>query len=49
MFDHQMAVDSAAGVIYVSGGRVVDGDWDSLKFSGLYSYDISKNSWNVCQ
>ncbi|EKM54710.1 uncharacterized protein PHACADRAFT_210495 [Phanerochaete carnosa HHB-10118-sp] len=49
VFDHQMTIDSGAQVIYVSGGRVVDGDWDSLKFSGLYSYDIRKNKWKMCQ
>ncbi|EKM48670.1 uncharacterized protein PHACADRAFT_108484, partial [Phanerochaete carnosa HHB-10118-sp] len=36
VFDHQMTIDSGAQVIYVSGGRVVDGDWDSLKFSAAY-------------
>lgn len=49
VFDHQMAIDPEAQVIYVSGGRVVDGDWESLKFSGLYSYDIRRNRWKMCQ
>lgn len=49
VFDHQMVIDSEAQIIYVCGGRVVDGDWESLKFSGLYSYDIKKNRWKMSQ
>lgn len=47
IFDHQMLVDSEAGTIYVSGGRVVDGDWESIKYSGLYSYDIRVKKWRL--
>ena len=43
--DHQMSIDSEAQMIYVSGGRVVDTDWDSMKFSGMYSYDIRACRW----
>lgn len=49
MFDHQMVIDSEAQIIYVSGGRVVDGDWESMKFAGLYSFDIRRNSWKLHQ
>ena len=45
--DHQMAIDSEAQMIYVSGGRVIDAEWDSLKFSGLYSYDIRTSRWKM--
>lgn len=42
-----MAIDSGAQMIYVSGGRVVDAEWDALKFSGLYSYDIRTSRWKM--
>ena len=45
--DHQMEIDSDAQVIYVSGGRVVDAEWDALKFSGLYSYNIRTSKWKM--
>ncbi|KAI0744125.1 Muskelin N-terminus-domain-containing protein [Daedaleopsis nitida] len=45
--DHQMALDHEAQVIYVSGGRVVDAEWDALRFSGLYSYDIRTSRWKM--
>ncbi|KAI0685090.1 Muskelin N-terminus-domain-containing protein [Cerioporus squamosus] len=45
--DHQMAIDCDAQVIYVSGGRVVDAEWDALKFSGLYSYNIRTSRWKM--
>ncbi|OCH88092.1 hypothetical protein OBBRIDRAFT_780673 [Obba rivulosa] len=45
IFDHQMVMDSEAQVMYVSGGRIVDGDWESIKYSGLYSYDLRENKW----
>ncbi|PIL35929.1 hypothetical protein GSI_01589 [Ganoderma sinense ZZ0214-1] len=47
IFDHQMAIDSDAQMIYVSGGRVVEMEWDALKFSGLYSYDIRTGNWKM--
>ncbi|KAH9944718.1 Muskelin N-terminus-domain-containing protein [Amylocystis lapponica] len=49
MFDHQMVVDSNAQMIYVSGGRVVDGDWEQCKYSGLYGYDIRTGTWELFQ
>ena len=42
-----MEIDSDAQVIYVSGGRVVDAEWDALKFSGLYSYNIRTSKWKM--
>ena len=49
MYDHQMAIDPEAQIIYVSGGTVVDGDYELMKFSGLFSYDIRRNKWKMCQ
>ena len=34
-------------MIYVSGGRVIDGDLESIKYSGIYSYDIRANKWKM--
>lgn len=47
VYDHQMVIDPEAQMIYVYGGRVVDGDWDSIKYSGLYSYDIRASKWTL--
>jgi muskelin len=44
-----MLIDSEARMLYLYGGRVVDGDWDSVKYAGLYSYDISSRIWGVIQ
>ncbi|KAH9920145.1 Muskelin N-terminus-domain-containing protein [Fomitopsis serialis] len=49
IFDHQMVMDCEAQVIYISGGRVVDGDWELCKYSGLYAYDIRTGSWQMLQ
>ncbi|KAI0645772.1 Muskelin N-terminus-domain-containing protein [Trametes meyenii] len=45
--DHQMEIDSEAQIIYVSGGRVTGTEWDALKFSGMYSYDIRTSKWKM--
>ncbi|KAI0305616.1 Muskelin N-terminus-domain-containing protein [Multifurca ochricompacta] len=47
IIDHQMAVDSGRGRLYVCGGRVNDWSSDVTKFSGLYCYDIVTRVW--CQ
>jgi hypothetical protein len=44
-----MVMDSDAQVMYVFGGRVVDGDWNSVKYSGLYSYNVRLNKWKLLQ
>ncbi|KZT10880.1 uncharacterized protein LAESUDRAFT_643350 [Laetiporus sulphureus 93-53] len=47
IFDHQMVMDSEAQVIYVFGGRVVDGAWKAPKYSGFYAYDIRTGCWEM--
>ncbi|KAL4078206.1 Muskelin N-terminus-domain-containing protein [Scleroderma yunnanense] len=49
IFDHQMVMDSDAQMIYVSGGRIVHGDWSSPRYSGLYSYNIRTSKWKLLQ
>ncbi|KAF8070082.1 Muskelin N-terminus-domain-containing protein [Lyophyllum atratum] len=49
VFDHQMVMDCETQILYVFGGRVVDGDWDSVKYSGLYSYNVRLSKWKLLQ
>ncbi|TDL26097.1 hypothetical protein BD410DRAFT_784120 [Rickenella mellea] len=49
VYDHQLVIDPEEQVLYVHGGRVVDGDWSSVKYSGLYSYDIRTSKWKALQ
>lgn len=49
VFDHQMVMDCEAQILYVFGGRVVDGDWDTTRFSGLYSYNVRLSKWRILQ
>ena len=49
VYDHQMVLDTEAQVVYVHGGRVVDGEWTSVKYSGLYCYDIRSGKWAMLQ
>ncbi|KAG6891567.1 hypothetical protein C0992_003594 [Termitomyces sp. T32_za158] len=49
IFDHQMVLESETQILYVFGGRVVDGDWDTVKYSGLYSYNIRLSKWKSLQ
>ncbi|KAG2073978.1 hypothetical protein BDR04DRAFT_1126925 [Suillus decipiens] len=49
IFDHQMVMDCEAQILYVSGGRVVDGDWESPKYSGMYSYNVRTSKWKHLQ
>lgn len=49
IFDHQMAIDCEAQVIYISGGREGNDEWINAECSGLYSYDIRGNTWKVFQ
>ena len=44
-----MIVDSERQVLYVYGGRVVDGDWDTYKYAGLYAYNIKTGRWKLLQ
>ena len=47
--DHEMVIDCEAQMIYVSGGRILDGDRDLDKACGLYCYDIRANKWKKFQ
>jgi len=47
IYDHQFELDSEAQVIYVHGGRVIDGVWMTNKYSGMYSYDIRSGKWST--
>ncbi|TFK67379.1 galactose oxidase [Pluteus cervinus] len=49
MFDHQMVMDSEEQVLYVFGGRVLDGDRENVKYSGLYSYSVRTSKWKCLQ
>ncbi|KAL6298386.1 Muskelin N-terminus-domain-containing protein [Sparassis latifolia] len=49
VFDHQMVMDSQAQMIYISGGRIVDGDWESCKYASLYSYNVRTGVWETLQ
>lgn len=42
-------MDCEAQIMYVFGGRVVDGDWDTSKYSGLYSYNVRLSKWRLLQ
>jgi muskelin len=44
-----MVMDCDAQMLYVFGGRVVDGDWASFKYSGLYSYNVRTSKWKMLQ
>ncbi|RXG52076.1 Muskelin [Armadillidium vulgare] len=52
IFDHQIVMDEDNRVIYVFGGRVVTPNEDAStarsrehKYSGLFSYHVSTNTW----
>lgn len=44
-----MVVDSEAQALYVFGGRVLDGDWDTYKYAGLYAYNLKSSRWKLLQ
>ncbi|KAF7315763.1 Muskelin-N domain-containing protein [Mycena indigotica] len=49
VYDHQMAMDSEAQVLYMYGGRVIDNDWANTKYAGLYSYNVATAQWQLLQ
>ncbi|KAJ7693340.1 Muskelin N-terminus-domain-containing protein [Mycena rosella] len=49
IYDHQMVIDCEAQILYVYGGRVIDGDWGNVKYAGLYSYNIRLAKWQHLQ
>lgn len=44
-----MVMDAEAQIIYVFGGRVINGDWNNYTYSGLYSYNIRQSKWTTLQ
>ena len=40
-------IDSERQMFFVFGGRVVDAIGESIKLSGMYSYDIRTGEWKV--
>nr|XP_029713847.1 muskelin isoform X1 [Aedes albopictus] len=57
VYDHQMCIDVDKQTIYVFGGRILEPKFSfsfrneeettgDYKYSGLYSYHISTNTWN---
>ncbi|KAJ6594243.1 Muskelin N-terminus-domain-containing protein [Mycena capillaripes] len=49
VYDHQMVMDCEAQILYVYGGRVIDGDWSNSKYAGLYSYNVRLGKWQHLQ
>ncbi|KAL5523551.1 hypothetical protein ACEPAG_7724 [Sanghuangporus baumii] len=49
IYDHQLVLDSESQVLYVQGGRIVDDEWKTPKYSGLYSYDLRTDKWTMLQ
>lgn len=47
VFDHQMALDSDSQMLYVFGGRIVDGDKENTKCGGMYCYNVRKSKWST--
>lgn len=45
VYDHSMVMDSENQIVYVFGGRVVCGDIDLVRYSGLYSYNVRNSKW----
>lgn len=41
-----MCVDSVNRKLYIFGGRTITGS-NTHQFSGLYSYDIETNTWEL--
>lgn len=42
-----MCIDSEGEILYVFGGRTVNGDTNIQNYSGLYSYNIKLNHWKL--
>jgi hypothetical protein len=49
VYDHQMEIDCEAQILYVFGGRVIDGDGSTSKYAGLYSYNVRLGKWQHLQ
>lgn len=44
-----MEIDCEAQILYVFGGRVIDGDGSTSKYAGLYSYNVRLGKWQHLQ
>lgn len=42
-------IDSESQIIYVFGGKVVDGEKSPIKYSGFYSYNVPTSKWKNLQ
>lgn len=42
-----MVIDSDNQVIYVSGGRITEKNWETLRYSDMYSYEIRTSRWDL--
>ncbi|KAJ7680656.1 Muskelin N-terminus-domain-containing protein [Mycena polygramma] len=49
LYDQQMVMDCEAQILYVHGGRIIDGDWANSKYAGLYSYNVRLGKWQQLQ
>ncbi|KAJ7187899.1 Muskelin N-terminus-domain-containing protein [Mycena filopes] len=49
VYDHQIAMDCETQILYVYGGRIIDGDATSYKYAGLYCYNIRLAKWQHLQ
>jgi N-acetylneuraminic acid mutarotase len=50
IYDHQMALDADAQVLYIFGGRIINGNNAASPentYSGLFAYYIAQNSWKL--
>jgi N-acetylneuraminic acid mutarotase len=45
--EHQMCVDPVGRKLYVFGGRILTADSTPTSYSGLYTYDMDTNVWDV--
>lgn len=49
IYDHEMVIDSESQIMYVYGGRIIDGDWNNASYAGLYSYNLRTSKWKPLQ
>ncbi|KAF9028988.1 hypothetical protein BDZ89DRAFT_1065702 [Hymenopellis radicata] len=49
IYDHQMVMDCEAQILYVFGGKVVEEEKSSSRYSGLYSFSVQSKRWTQLQ